>query len=104
VRITELYVANFRSIKEVKLSDLGGVNLVVGYNGSGKTNLLSSIFTFIRNLNSGIERKTVDDPEGSYSLLWYTYDITKPIYLGGTIYFSEDEVAKVVGKRDTLQD
>jgi AAA15 family ATPase/GTPase len=99
VRITELYVANFRSIKEVKLSDLGGVNLVVGYNGSGKTNLLSSIFTFIRNLNSGIERKTVDDPEGSYSLLWHTYDITKPIYLGGTIYFSEDEVAKVVGKR-----
>jgi AAA15 family ATPase/GTPase len=99
VRITDFYVANFRSLKEVRLSDLGGLNLVVGYNGNGKTNLLSAIFTFIRNLNSGIERKTIDDPEGSYSVLWHTYDVSKPIYLGGTVYFSEDEVAKVLGKR-----
>ncbi|MGC9105245.1 MAG: ATP-dependent nuclease [Thermoprotei archaeon] len=99
MRITDFYVANFRSLKEVRLSDLGGVNLVVGYNGNGKTNLLSAIFTFVRNLSSGIERKTIDDPEGSYAVLWHTYDVSKPIYLGGTVYFSEDEVAKVLGKR-----
>ncbi|MEM0122405.1 MAG: AAA family ATPase, partial [Saccharolobus sp.] len=58
MKITEFYVSNFRSLSEVNLRDLGGFNIVVGYNGYGKTNLLSSIFLFIKNLSAGIEKRS----------------------------------------------
>ena len=99
MRLLELYISNFKSLGEVRLTDLGALNLVVGYNGHGKTNLLSGIFTFVRNLGSGIDKKVIDDPDGQYVLLWRDYDISRPLYFGGRVVFSEDEAAKVVGRR-----
>ncbi len=99
MRVVELYVNNFKSLGEVRLGNLGALNLVVGYNGSGKTNLLSALFTFIRNLGSGIDKKTIDDPDGQYVLLWRDYDISRPLYFGGKVVFTEDEVSRVTGKR-----
>jgi hypothetical protein len=42
--IKSLHVENFRCFKEVDLTDLGLINVLVGGNGSGKTALLESIF------------------------------------------------------------
>lgn len=99
MRIVEFHVANFRSLQEVKLKDLGGINLLLGHNGYGKTNLLTSIYIFIRNLTAGLERREIEDRNQEYILLWREYDTSKPITLGGKILFDEKEVEKVVGKR-----
>jgi len=45
MRITELWVRNFKSLRDVKLS-LRSFNLVVGPNGSGKTNLIDALEFF----------------------------------------------------------
>ncbi|MDR2172536.1 MAG: AAA family ATPase [Planctomycetaceae bacterium] len=41
--ITDMYIKTFRGISELRLSDLGSVNLIVGDNNCGKTSLLESI-------------------------------------------------------------
>lgn len=99
VRIIEYYVNNFRSLSDVRLKDLGGINLLLGHNGHGKTNLLTSIYIFIRNLNAGIEKKEVEDRNQEYILLWKDYDTSKPIVLGGKLYFDDKEVEKVLNKK-----
>ena len=39
----EISIASFRGLKEVKLEELGQVNLLVGGNNSGKTSILEAI-------------------------------------------------------------
>ena len=40
---TSLHIARFRRLRELKLHDLGAINLLVGKNNSGKTSVLESI-------------------------------------------------------------
>lgn len=40
---TDLHITDFRGIEDLKLSDLGRVNLIVGENNTGKTTLLEAI-------------------------------------------------------------
>ncbi|BFH72639.1 ATP/GTP-binding protein [Sulfurisphaera javensis] len=103
MKIINFYVDNFRSLSNVKLEDLGGLNVIVGYNGYGKTNLLTAIYLFVKNLSSGIEKRSIEDRDQEYMLLWKDYDITKPITIGGTIEFSEEEVIKSLGKPQRLK-
>lgn len=44
MRIDELYLRNFRNYNESKIQFVPGVNLLVGANANGKTNLLEAIF------------------------------------------------------------
>src|ERR1041384_7904903 len=46
--ITELTVGRFRGLRDVSLSDLGRVNILVGPNNSGKTSLLE-VLSFAAN-------------------------------------------------------
>lgn len=82
---------------------MGGLNVIVGFNGYGKTNLLSSIYLFIKNLSAGIEKRTVEDRNQEYILLWQGYDTSKEILLGGKIEFTEQEVERVIGKPKRME-
>ena len=48
ISITNVRVSNFRSFKEVKntISNLSEINVMVGKNNVGKTNLLRAVFLF----------------------------------------------------------
>ncbi len=100
VKLLEFYASNFRSIGNIRLGNIGNTNIILGYNGYGKSNLLTSIYTFIRNLNAGIERKGIEDTRQEYILLWYGYDSSKPIKLGGKIYFDENDSERVLGRKE----
>jgi len=103
VKIINFYVDNFRSLSNIKLEDLGGLNVIVGYNGSGKTNLLTAIYLFIKNLGSGLEKRSIEDRNQEYMLLWKDYDINKPITIGGTLEFSEEEVMQALGRNRKMR-
>lgn len=98
LRLAEFYANNFRSLESVELRDVGGFNVIVGFNGYGKTNLLTAIYLYIKNLSAGIEKRSIEDKNQEYLLMWNSYDTSKPILLGGRLQFSEKEVEKVVGK------
>jgi len=44
VHISRLYISHFRNLKEQEISLSRGVNLILGKNGQGKTNLLESVY------------------------------------------------------------
>ncbi|QKR00991.1 AAA family ATPase [Metallosphaera tengchongensis] len=102
MRLGEFYTNNFRSLETVELRNLGGFNVIVGPNGYGKTNLLTSIFLFIKNLSAGIEKRSIEDKSQEYLLMWNGYDTSRPILLGGRLEFNEKEVEKVTGKSQNV--
>ncbi|AWS00639.1 ATP-dependent nuclease [Metallosphaera hakonensis] len=98
MRLAEFYTNNFRSLESVDLRDIGGFNVIVGFNGYGKTNLLTAIYLYIKNLSAGLEKRSIEDKNQEYLLMWNGYDTSRPILLGGRLQFSEKEVEKVIGK------
>lgn len=44
MHLRNIYLNNFRNIKEARLSFSSGINCIAGMNGSGKTNLLDAIY------------------------------------------------------------
>jgi energy-coupling factor transporter ATP-binding protein EcfA2 len=48
--LDELIVHRFRGLRDVSLSDLGGINLLVGGNDSGKSSLLEALSIFVQPL------------------------------------------------------
>lgn len=60
--ITELYIKNFRNLKDLEVKNISLVNTICGLNGSGKTNLLEYVLfkntfgtiEYLQNTNSNI--------------------------------------------------
>lgn len=48
--LTSIEIKKFRGLRDVKLEDMGQVNLIVGVNNSGKTSVLEAISTFCKPL------------------------------------------------------
>jgi AAA15 family ATPase/GTPase len=51
MRIRDIEVQNYRSLKELKMSNLGSFVILVGKNGSGKSNILEALELFFVDLN-----------------------------------------------------
>ncbi len=98
MKITDLHVKNFKSISEIELNDIGGFNVVVGYNGYGKTNFLTAVYLLLRNISSGIDKKSIEDRNNELLLLWKGYDTSSEMKLGGRIEFTSEEANKILGK------
>ena len=49
--IKSIYLDNFRNYKSLKIDFQSGINIIVGENGQGKTNLLESIYVLGLTLN-----------------------------------------------------
>jgi len=61
MRVNKIVVSGFRSlIDEVSIGNLDSVNVIVGRNGVGKTNLIE-VFRFLRELSAGRIYRPVDD-------------------------------------------
>ena len=66
--ITSLHVAGYRSVREVRLG-LGRVNVLVGPNGCGKTNLYRALYLLAAAAEGRLAR-TLADEGGMPSVLW----------------------------------
>jgi AAA15 family ATPase/GTPase len=64
--ITRLELSNFGPLAKVQWNHLGGINLVIGGNGSGKTFLLKALYSAMRTLE---EYKRGDAPRGAMEIL-----------------------------------
>ena len=61
MRIENIEIYNYRSVKEIKLTFNDDVNVLVGPNGCGKTNILDAINTCFHAFLA--EKKTIDKSE-----------------------------------------
>ena len=76
-------VAGFRSIERVKRLGLGSITILVGANGSGKSNFVK-VFSFLRHIITGNLRNYVARAGGSDEILHFGSKTTKEL----TISFS----------------
>jgi len=51
--LTELYIKNFRGLKEITVGPLKRVNLIIGQNNTGKTGLLEALFLLLTDPPNG---------------------------------------------------
>ena len=58
--LEHLMIQQFRGLKNLEMSNLGTINLLVGANNSGKTSVLEAIATYCRPL----------DPKGWLNTAW----------------------------------
>ena len=66
--ITRLDIAGYRSVRRLSL-ELGPVNVIVGPNGSGKTNLYRALYLLVAAAEGRLAR-TLADEGGTPSVLW----------------------------------
>lgn len=64
IYIKKLIVSNFKSLKDTEINLQRGLNIIIGKNGVGKSNLLQFIYSFInRNTFTGSRNKRNANPE-----------------------------------------
>ncbi|MEW1828359.1 AAA family ATPase [Streptomyces sp. NPDC088196] len=85
----------FRSLRDAALEDCGNLNVLIGKNNSGKSNLLSAIRLFfdffqtsgaVATISPGIFRQTD----------WHGKDSTLPIEIRVTLELSDDELQSLI--------
>ena len=96
--IKSLYLNNFRNYESVKVDFKNGINIIVGENGQGKTNLLEGIYvlgitkshrSFIDNnlVKNGTKKAMIqgilqnDTLDTKYEIELSNQKILKPLYL-----------------------
>lgn len=81
--LTRLIIKNFKSIKNCDIS-LSELNVLIGENGTGKTNLLDAISYFYRNLTDSDISEHVFDENNHYSnelRITLVYDLSQFVNL-----------------------
>ena len=113
MNLTELYLRSFRNYEELELTLDPGVNLIVGDNAQGKTNLLESIFylgsgkSFRAQKNSEMIRFSSDfgeiqgkifSQEREQTIRWLLFKSSKPrqLYRNGAKKKTASEISGVL--------
>lgn len=64
--LIRIIIKNFKSIKNCNIS-LSDLNLLIGENGTGKTNILEAVEYFYRNLTAASATEQIFDENNRYS-------------------------------------
>jgi len=72
--IRELRVSGYRSVRELRLQ-LGNVNVLIGPNGCGKSNLYNSVFLLAKAANGDFARLVAE--KGGMASLVYGLDLVR---------------------------
>jgi len=93
LRIREVRVSGYRSLKDITMSDLGDLVILIGKNGSGKSNVLEALELFFADLNLETDYGKSFPPT-----TWYDKRTNKPIDFIVTIELEPDDLDKIIPK------
>ncbi|MHA1353159.1 MAG: AAA family ATPase [Candidatus Heimdallarchaeaceae archaeon] len=98
---SSLTIKNFRGIKNLKINELGQINLIVGKNNSGKSSILDAIFILISPTNPELLPRTnqyrrLSKLDETYWKIFFTNTNTEiPIELEGTLTNKEKRILSI---------
>jgi len=95
MRIREVKIQNYRSLRDVKLENLGDLVILVGKNSSGKTNLLEALWLFFKDFALIPETVTINAPLEANAFMWFEGIYETPIYFAITFELTEKESKEV---------
>lgn len=92
LKIINLEIHRYKSIEHIEMNEIDTLNVLVGENGSGKTNVLELLLLFFREFNR-IGRTTSQlTPEH-----WYKSEQSEPIKIRVVLEFSIPELERIFG-------
>jgi len=79
MRISRIQIRNFKSIREIDLQNIADLNVVVGKNNTGKSNILGGLQLFFNRFDEGWTADTTVG--GVRSDFWFKHKTEKPVEL-----------------------
>ena len=89
MKIRELSIQRFKSLKKVSMKNIGDLIILIGANGSGKSNLLEALTLFFNELDFDTAEKSIGDLDKYF---WFDEKDKQPIEFEFSIEFSKDEI------------
>ena len=94
MRLNSMKIQNFRSVSEASLLECGNLNVLIGKNNSGKSNVLSAIQIFFDFLTADGTFATVNPPTKNLTD-WYSRDGVAPIVITAFLTLSAHEMEDI---------
>ena len=102
----EVYIRHFRGFRDLRLSNLSRINLLVGANNSGKTSALVAIYLFtqLNDINRCVEiEKLRGKVDGKISKNWLLYNLPDEYEIEGRFNGTECSTKTVRSNEDSLE-
>ena len=94
MKLTAIYIQNFRSVKDATIEDINDFNVLIGKNNSGKSNVLSEIHGLFKILSNG---SLVSSESGIGNISDFTEKTAKgPISISARFILNRDETKGII--------
>ncbi|MEW6047523.1 MAG: AAA family ATPase [Bacillota bacterium] len=101
MRILEVRINRFRSIQSAELCNCGNLNILVGKNNSGKSNILSAINAFFEAIHGG-RIANLEPPVGQDGIDFFKKETDSPIEITLVLVPTADDVREMI--RDIVEE
>lgn len=92
MKIDEIEISNFRSIKFAQMKDIGNMAVLIGPNSAGKSNFLEALEIFFLQLHP----TPYSQLSALSDFLWNDRDTEKPIEIAVTLNLTKNEIKKIL--------
>ena len=89
MKIRQFNVKNYRSLRDVRLDDIGDLTIFIGTNSSGKSNLLEALVLFFNEIDPAVERNIGSIDE----YVWFDRNPKNAVQFEVTLELLEEEVS-----------
>lgn len=96
MRLISIHIEGYRSVADSSLEDCGNLNVLIGKNNAGKSNLLSAVELFFRFLDSPTLVATMTPPV-SAPTDWFSNGESTDITITALLGLSDMEVSNLHG-------
>jgi len=92
MKIRQFSVKNYRSLRDVKLENIGNLTVLIGTNSSGKSNLLEALMLFFNELDPAVQRNigAIDE------YVWYDREYKNAIQFELTLELGKEEISDFI--------
>ena len=94
MELKQVRILRARSIRDARLEDCGRLNVLIGRNNSGKSNVMTAIRAFFETIESGQIASL--NPVFGMEIDFHNRDITKPIEVSVSFALTEHESAELL--------
>jgi predicted ATP-dependent endonuclease of OLD family len=102
MKIRKISIQRFKSLKKVSLEDIGDLIILIGANGSGKSNLLEALTLFFNELNFDTTEKSIGNLDKYF---WFGRNDRQSIEFEIVIELNKDEIKDMLpeGSKETYR-
>ena len=104
MNLHQLSITNFTSLREVNLTDVPDLVILIGKNSSGKSNLLDAIALLMLQFGSSIEQGLGSLDEYQHLFPDNDVDVSPPPTILATMLLGHEEAAEILGFQDFTND